>query len=73
MTTLASIRVVIDAKHRANHEKPESERVERLTRREWIKSVRDTQIPEPQMDKADIRWLGSLMFKQGKEDHDHLS
>lgn len=39
-------RAVIDAKHRAYQDKPKSEKVEALTRREWIRNVRDTQIPE---------------------------
>ena len=63
-------RAVIDAKHRAYLDKPESEKVEALTRREWIRSVRDTQIPESQMEEADIRWVGNLMFRQGQQDHD---
>ena len=66
-------RAVIDAKHRAYQDKPESEKVEALTRREWIRSVRDTQIPESQMEEADIRWVGSLMFRQGQQDHDPVS
>jgi hypothetical protein len=66
-------RAVIDAKHRAYQEKPESKKVEALTRREWIRSVRDTQIPESQMEEADIRWVGNLMFRQGQQDHDPLS
>ena len=63
-------RAVIGAKHRAYQDKPESEKVEALTRREWIRSVRDTQIPESQMEEADIRWVGNLMFRQGQQDHD---
>ena len=66
-------RAVIDAKHRAYLDKPESEKVEALTRREWIRSVRDTQIPESQMEEADIRWVGNLMFRQGQQDHDPVS
>ena len=66
-------RAVIDAKHRAHQDKPESEKVEALTRREWIRSVRDTQIPESQMKDADIREVGNLMFRQGQQDHDPLS
>ena len=66
-------RAVIDAKHRAYRDKPESEKVEALTRREWIRSVRDTQIPESQMEEADIRWVGNLMFRQGQQDHDPVS
>ena len=66
-------RAVIEAKHRAYRDKPESEKVEALTRREWIRSVRDTQIPESQMEEADIRWVGNLMFRQGQQDHDPLS
>lgn len=66
-------RAVIEAKHRAYRDKPESEKVEALTRHEWIKSVRDTQIPESQMEEADIRWVGNLMFRQGQQDHDPLS
>ena len=56
-------RAVIDAKHRAYQDKSELEKVEALTRREWIRSVRDTQIPESQMEEADIRWVGNLMFR----------
>ena len=66
-------RAVIDAKHRAYRDKPESEKMEALTRREWIRSVRDTQIPESQMEEADIRWVGNLMFRQGQQDHDPVS
>jgi hypothetical protein len=66
-------RAVIDAKHHAYQDKPESEKVEPLTRCEWIRSVRDTQIPESQMEEADIRWVGNLMFRQGQQDHDPLS
>ena len=66
-------RAVIDAKHRAYRDKPESEKVEALTRREWIRSVRDTQIPESQMEEADIREIGNLMFRQGQQDHDPVS
>ena len=73
VATLQLGRAVIDAKHRAYQEKPETEKVEALTRREWIRSVRDTQIPESQMDEADIRWVGNLLFKQGQQDHDPLS
>ena len=66
-------RAVIDAKHRPYQDKPESEKVEALTRREWIRSVRDTQIPESQMEEADIRWVGNLMFRQGQQDHAPVS
>ena len=66
-------RAVIDARHRAFQDKPESEKVEALTRREWIRSVRDTQIPESQMEEADIGWVGNLMFRQGQQDHDPVS
>ena len=66
-------RAVIDAKHHAYQDKPESEKIEALTRREWIRSVRDTQIPESQMDEADIRWVGNLMFRQGQQDQDPVS
>ena len=66
-------RAVIDAKHRAYQDKPESEKIEALTRREWIHSIRETQIPESQMEEADIRWVGNLMFRQGQQDHDPLS
>lgn len=66
-------RAVIDAKHRAYQGKPVSERVKALTRREWIRSVRDTQISESQMEEADIRWVGNLMFRQGQQDHDPVS
>ena len=70
VATLQLGRAVIDAKHHAYQDKPESEKVEALTRREWIRSVRDTQIPESQMEEADIRWVGNLMFRQGQQDHD---
>ena len=73
VATLQLGRAVIDAKHRAYLDKHESEKVEALTRREWILSVRDTQIPESQMEEADIRWVGNLMFRQGQQDHDPLS
>ena len=66
-------RAVIGAKHRAYQDKPESEKVEALTRREWIRSFRDTHIPASQMEEADIRWVGNLMFRQGQQDHDPLS
>jgi len=66
-------RAVIDAKHRAYQDKPVSERVEALTRREWIHSIRETQIPESQMEEADIRWVANLMFRQGQQDHDPVS
>ena len=66
-------RTVIEAKHSAYQDKPESEKVEALTRREWIRSVRDTQIPESQMEEPDIRWVGKLMFRQGQQDHDPVS
>ena len=73
VATLQLGRAVIDAKHRAYQDKPESEKVEALTRREWIWSVRATQIPESQMEEADIRGVGNLMFRQGQQDHDLLS
>ena len=66
-------RAVIEAKHSAYKDKPESEKVEPLTQREWIRSVRDTQIPDSQMEEADIRWVGNLMFRQGQQDHDPVS
>jgi hypothetical protein len=66
-------RAVIEAKHRAYQEKPELEKVEALTRHEWIHSIRETQIPESQMEEADIRWVGSLMFRQGQQNHDPIS
>ena len=66
-------RAVIDAKHRAYQYKLVSEKVEALTRREWIQSIRETQIPESQMEEADIRWVGNLMFRQGQEDNDPVS
>ena len=66
-------RAVIDAKHRAYQGKPELEKVEALTRREWIRSVRDTQIPESQMGEAEIRWVGNVMFRQGQQDNDPVS
>lgn len=66
-------RAVIDAKHRAYQGKPESETIEALTRREWIHSIRETQIPESQMGEPDIRWVGTLMFRQGQQDHDPVS
>ena len=34
---------------------------------------RDIQIPELQMRESDIRWSGNLMFRQGQQDHDHVS
>jgi hypothetical protein len=73
VATLQLCRAVIDAKHRAYQDKPESEKVEPLPPRDWIRSVRDTQIPESQMEEADIRWVGNLMFKQGQQDYDPLS
>lgn len=66
-------RAVIDAKHRACQHKSELEKVDALTRREWIRTVRDTQIPESQMEEADIREVGNLMFRQGQQDHDPSS
>ena len=66
-------RAVIEAKHRAYQDKPKLEKIEAHTRREWIRSVRDTQIPESQMEEADIRWVGNLMFRQGQQDHDPVS
>lgn len=71
--TLQLGRAVIDAKHRAYQDKPESEKIEALTRREWIRSVRDTQIPASQMEEADIRWVGNMMFNQGQKDHDPVT
>ena len=65
-------RAVIGAKHRAYQDKPKSEKVEALSRREWIRSVRDTQIPASQMEEADIRWVGNLMFTQGQQDQDSV-
>ena len=65
-------RAVIDAKHSVYQDKPESEKVEALTRREWIRSIRETQIPESQMEETDIRWVGNLMFKQGQQDHNPI-
>ena len=73
VATLQLGRAVIDAKHRAYQDKPESEKVEPLTRREWIRSGRDTQIPETQMRDSDIRWVANLMVRQGQQDHDPLS
>ena len=73
VTALQLGRAVIDAKHSVYKDKPESEKVEALTRREWIRNVRDTQIPESQMEEADIRWVGNLMFKQGQQDHDPIA
>ena len=66
-------RVVIDTKHHAYQDKLESEKVEALTRREWIRNVRDILIPESQMEEADIRWVSNLMFKFGQQDHDPVS
>ena len=66
-------RAVTQAKHRAYRDKPDSEKVKALTRREWIRSVRDTQIPESQMEEADIRWVGNMMFNQGQKDHDPVT
>ena len=66
-------RAVIDAKHRAYQDKPESGKVEALNRGEWIRSIRETQIPESQMDEADIREVGNLMFRQGQQDNDPIS
>ena len=66
-------REVINAKHRTYEDKPESGKIEALTRREWIRNVRETQIPESQMEEADIRWVGNLMFRQGQQDHDSVS
>ena len=73
VATLQLGRAVIEAKHRAYQDKPESEKIEALTRREWIRSVRDTQIPESQMEEADIRWVGNMMFNQGQKDHDPVT
>ena len=58
MTALQFGRVVIDAKHRAYLDKLESEKIEALTRREWIRNVRDTQILESQMDRLISGGLG---------------
>ena len=66
-------REVINAKYRTYQDKPESGKIEALTRREWIHSIRETQIPESQMEEADIRWAGNLMFRQGQEDNDPVS
>lgn len=66
-------RAVIDAKHRAYQDKPESEKIEALTRREWIHSILETQIPESQMEEADIREVGNLMFRQGQQDDNPVS
>ena len=66
-------RAVIEAKHRAYRGKLESEKVEPLSRRDWMRSVRDTQTPESQMSESDIRWMGNLMFRQGQQDHDPVS
>ena len=65
-------RAVIEAKHRAYRDKPDSEKLKALTRREWIRSVRDTQIPESQMREPDIRWVGNLMFRQGRQDNEPI-
>ena len=73
VATLQLGRAVIDAKHRAYQDKPESEKIEALTRREWIHSIRETQIPESQMEDADIREVGNLMFRQGQQDHAPVS
>ena len=73
VATLQLGRAMIDAKHRAYQSKLQSERVEALTRREWIHSIRETQIPESQMEEADIREVGDLMFRQGQQDRDPLS
>ena len=73
LATLQLGRAVIEAKHRTYRDKPESEKDEALTRREWIRSVRDTQIPESQLEEADIRWVGNLMFRHGQQDHDPVS
>jgi hypothetical protein len=73
VATLQLGRAVIDAKHRAYQDKPESEKIEALTRREWIHSIRETQIPESQMEEADIREVGNLMFRQGQRDRDPVS
>ena len=73
VATLQLGRAVIDAKHRAYQDKPKSEKIEVLTRREWIRSVRDTQIPESQMEETDIQWVGNMMFRQGQQDHDPVS
>jgi hypothetical protein len=72
VATLQLGRAVIDVKHHAYQDKPESEKVEALTRREWIRSVRDAQIPESQMEEADIRWVGNLIFRQGQQDHNPI-
>ena len=49
VATLQLGRAVIHAKHRADQDKSGSEKVEALTRREWIQSIRETQILESQM------------------------
>ena len=64
---------MIDAKHRAYHDKPSSGKVEPLTWRKWIRNVLDTQIPDSQMEEADIRWVGNLMLRRGQQEHDHRS
>ena len=61
------------ALHRAYQNKPESEEIKALSRSEWIRSVRDTQIPESQMRESDVRWDGHLVFRQGQQDHDPVS
>ena len=73
VATLQLGRSVFDAKHFAYQDKPVLERVEAVTRREWIHSIRETQIPEPLMEEADIREVGSLMYRQGQQDHDPVS
>ena len=62
--------MVIDAKRRAYQDKPELEKIEALTRQQWIRSAGKPQIPESQVKDAEIRYLVKLMFKQGQEDHD---
>lgn len=73
VATLQLGRVVIEARHRAYQDKPESEKVELMTRREWIRSIRDTDIPQSQMEKADIRSVSNLTLRQGQQDHESLA
>ena len=62
---------MIEAKHSAYEDKPESEKVEALTRREWIQSF-ETQIPESQMERLISGGLGPDV-RQGQQDHDPVS
>ena len=73
MATLKLGRGVIEANHRADQDKPESEKFELLTSEEWIRSVSETQTLESQMRASDIQWIGNLMFKQGRQDHNVFS